>query len=114
MTETTAPLTPLPIPVSTTFEINGVAGTHVGPSFGVIVRSVGFSRGLVGGIKSLKKGDITEFSGTLEEARRHAVDRLVEHAQAIGGNAITGMRFDSSDVGDGLVEVVAYGTAVRI
>jgi len=114
MIETTAPTEPLAIPVSTTFDINGNAGTFVGPSFGVIVRSVGFSRSLVGGIKSLKKGDITEFSGTLEEARRHAVERLVEHAQAIGGNAVIGMRFDSSDVGDGLVEVVAYGTAVQV
>lgn len=114
MPETTAPLEPLPIPVSTTFDIDGNAGTFVGPAFGVIVRSVGFSRNLVGGIKSFKRGDITEFSGTLEEARRHAVERLVEHAQAIGGNAITGLRFDSSDVGDGLVEVVAYGTAVTL
>jgi uncharacterized protein YbjQ (UPF0145 family) len=114
MIETTAPTEPLPIPVTTTFDISGAAGAHVGPAFGVIVRSVGFSRNLVGGIKSLKKGDITEYSGTLEEARRHAVDRLVEHAQAIGGNAVTGLRFDSSDVGDGLVEVVAYGTAVQI
>lgn len=107
-------LEPLPIPVSTTFEISGEAGRHIGPAFGVVVRSVGFSRSLVGGIKSMKRGDITEFSGTLEEARRHAVDRMVKHAQDIGGNAVTGMRFDSSDVGDGLVEVVAYGTAVTI
>jgi uncharacterized protein YbjQ (UPF0145 family) len=114
MTETTAPLEPLAIPVSTTFDIGGQAGRFVGPCFGVIVRSVGFSRNLVGGIKAIKRGDITEYSGTLEEARRHAVERMVEHAQAIGGNAIVGMRFDSSDVGDGLVEVVAYGTAVAI
>lgn len=112
--ETTAPVEPLPIPVTTTFEVNGDAGTHVGPCFGVVVRSVGFSRNLVGGIKAFKRGDITEFSGTLEEARRHAVERMVEHAQAIGGTAVTGLRFDSSDVGDGLVEVVAYGTAVAL
>lgn len=110
----TAPLEPLPIAVSTTFEVNGQAGTHVGPCFGVIVRSVGFSRNLVGGIKSIKRGDITEFSGTLEEARRHAVERMIAHAQGMGANAVTGLRFDSSDVGDGLVEVVAYGTAVTI
>ena len=112
--ETTAPTDPLPIPVSTTFDVDGERGRHVGPTFGVIVRSVGFSRNLVGGIKSLKRGDITEYSGTLEEARRHAVERMVDHAQAIGGNAVIGVRFDSSDVGDGLVEVVAYGTAVTL
>lgn len=114
MADDRAPLDPLPIPVATAERINGAEGTHVGPTFGVVVRSVGFSRNLVGGIKSFKRGDITEFSGTLEEARRHAVDRMVEHAQALGADAVVAVRFDSSDVGDGLVEVVAYGTAVRL
>lgn len=114
MTDDKAPLEPLRLPATTTFEINGSAGTLVGPCFGVVVRSVGFSRNLVGGIKAFKRGDITEYSGTLEEARRHAVERMIDHAEGIGGNAVTGVRFDSSDVGDGLVEVVAYGTAVTI
>ena len=114
MVDDSAPLEPLPIPVSTTFEIDGEPGRLVGPAFGVVVRSVGFSRNLVGGIKSMKRGDITEYSGTLEEARRHALDRMVGHAQALGANAVVGVRFDSSDVGDGLVEVVAYGTGVQL
>lgn len=115
MTDDLPPLEPPAIPVTTTMTINGAAGTEVAPCYGIIVRSAGFSRNLVGGIKAFKKGDITEFSGTLEEARQHAVSRMVEHAQAQGANAVTGMRFDSSPVGtDGLVEVVAYGTAVTI
>ena len=114
MTGDIAPLEPPAIPVSTSFDINGSSGTYVAPAFGVIVRSAGFSRNLVGNFKSLKRGDITEFSGTLEEARQHAVARMVEHAQGMGANAVIGMRFDSSDVADGLVEVVAYGTAVTI
>lgn len=114
MADDIAPLTPLPIPVATADHINGQGGTHIGPAFGVIVRSPGFGRNLVGGFKSLKKGDITEYSGTLEEARQHAVERMVEHAQAQGANAITCLRFDSSDISQDLVEVVAYGTAVTI
>ena len=47
-----APITPLAIPVSTTFEINGNAGNVLGPCFGVIARSMGFTRGVVGGVKS--------------------------------------------------------------
>jgi uncharacterized protein YbjQ (UPF0145 family) len=39
---------------------------------------------------------------------------MIEHAQSQGANAVVGIRFDSSDVGDGLAEVVAYGTAVVI
>ena len=107
-----APITPLAIPVSTTFEINGHAGNVLGPCFGVIARSMGFSRGVVGGVKALKKGNITEYSSTLEEGRREAVERMVDHAVAMGANAVTGVRFDSSDIADGIVEIVAYGTAV--
>ncbi len=115
MTDDTPPLEPPAIPVTTTFVVNGSAGTEIAPAYGIVVRSAGFSRNLVGGIKAFKRGDITEFSGTLEEARQHAVNRMVEHAQAMGANAVTGMRFDSSPVGnDGLVEVVAYGTAVKL
>jgi uncharacterized protein YbjQ (UPF0145 family) len=112
MADDIAPITPLAIPVSTTFEINGHAGNVLGPCFGVIARSMGFARGVVGGVKSLKKGNITEYSSTLEEGRREAVERMVDHAVAMGANAVTGVRFDSSDIADGIVEIVAYGTAV--
>ena len=109
-----APITPLAIPVTTTFEVNGQAGTVLGPCFGVIARSMGFTRGVVGGVKALKKGNITEYSATLEEGRREAVERMVDHAVAMGANAVTGVRFDSSDIADGIVEIVAYGTAVSL
>ena len=75
---------------------------------------MGFTRGVVGGVKALKKGNITEYSATLEEGRREAVERKVDHAVAMGGNAVTGVRFDSSDIADGIVEIVAYGTAVSL
>ncbi len=111
----TPPLTPPAIPVSTTFEIDGKSGTYVAPAYGIVVRSMGFSRNLVGGIKSFKRGDVTEFSGTLEEARDHAIARMVEHAQGMGGNAVVGLRFDSAPVDEGgLTEIVAYGTAVTL
>ena len=109
-----APITPLAIPVTTTVEVNGQAGTVLGPCFGVIARSMGFTRGVVGGVKALKKGNITEYSSTLEEGRREAVERMVDHAVAMGANAVTGVRFDSSDIADGIVEIVAYGTAVSL
>jgi uncharacterized protein YbjQ (UPF0145 family) len=50
----------------------------------------------------------------VEQARQHALERLVEHARAQGANAVIGVRFDSSDVGQQLSEIVAYGTAVVI
>jgi uncharacterized protein YbjQ (UPF0145 family) len=50
----------------------------------------------------------------LEEARRHAVDRLVANATLMGGNAIVMMRYDSAEIGQTMSEIVAYGTAVRV
>ena len=50
----------------------------------------------------------------LEEARRHALDRLVTNARAMGANAVVMMRFDSAEIGQTMSEIVAYGTAVVI
>ena len=50
----------------------------------------------------------------LEEARRHAIDRMVANATEMGANAIIVMRFDSSEIGETMSEIVAYGTAVVI
>ena len=86
----------------------------LGLSWGLIVRSVGLTKGLTGTVRSLKAGEVTQYTNVVDEARRHALDRLVEHARQSGGNAIAGVRFDSSDVGEGLSEILAYGTAVVI
>jgi uncharacterized protein YbjQ (UPF0145 family) len=86
---------------------------YVGPAFGVIARSMGFARGFPGTIRSLKKSEVSEFTVTVEEARHTAVLQLVEHAQAMGANAVVSVRFDSTEMGEGgLAEIVAYGTAV--
>ena len=107
--------TPLPLPCTTAFDIPGVTIQQtVGLCFGLIVRSVGFAKGFSGGLRSLKAGEVPQYTEVVEEARRHALERLVAHAQELGGNAVIGVRFDSSDVGDGLSEIVAYGTAVVI
>ena len=42
------------------------------------------------------------------------VERLMEHAKSLGANAVLGVRFDSSDMGNGLAEILAYGTAVKV
>lgn len=107
----------LTIPVSTVDQIPG-RGTerYVGACFGLIARSTGFSKGLTGSIKALRRGEVEQFTETLEEARRVAIDRMVAHAQELGGNAVIGLRFDSTDMGEqqGMAEIVAYGTAVVI
>lgn len=110
-------LDPLKLPVATSETIPGRTITaFVGPAFGVIARSMGFAKGLTGGIKSLRHGEVKEFSITLEIARHHAVERMIEDAMGQGADAVVAMRFDSGDVGEqqGMAEIVAYGTAVKL
>jgi uncharacterized protein YbjQ (UPF0145 family) len=103
------------IPTSTTFELPGytVQRTY-GLAWGLIVRSVGLSKGLTGGLRSLKAGEVPQFTEVVDQPRHTALERLIAHAQQLGGNAVLGVRFDSSDIGSGMAEVVAYGTAATV
>ncbi len=85
-----------------------------GQVFGVVVRSRGLGGNIMAGIRSLGGGEITEYTQLLEEARRHAIDRMVQNASVMGANAIVRMQFDSSEIGQTMSEIVAYGTAVVI
>jgi uncharacterized protein YbjQ (UPF0145 family) len=66
------------------------------------------------GLRSIVGGEIKEYTSMLEEARRHAIDRLVQNATMMGANAVVMMRFDSSEIGQTMSEIVAYGTAVVV
>ncbi|HEY4128310.1 MAG TPA: YbjQ family protein [Gammaproteobacteria bacterium] len=85
-----------------------------GQVFGVVVRSRGLGGNIMAGLRSIVGGEITEYTSLLEEARRHAVDRMVQNAQAMGANGIVMMRYDSSEIGQVMSEIVAYGTAVVV
>ena len=101
--------------VSTT---NFVAGHRVvetrGQVFGVVVRSRGLGGNIVAFVRSRGGGEIHEYTQLLEDTRRQAVDRMVQNATAMGANGVLTMRFDSSEIGQTMSEVVAYGTAVVI
>src|SRR4249919_4400245 len=86
----------------------------LGQVFGVVVRSRGIGGNIMAGLRSIVGGEIHEYTQLLEEARRHAVDRLVQNATAMGGNAVLMMRFDSAEIGQTMSEIVAYGTAAVI
>ena len=101
--------------VVTTETVPGYRVTEVkGQCFGVVVRSRGLGGNLMAGLRSIVGGEIHEYTQMLEEARRHAVDRLVENAALMGANAVLVMRFDSSEIGETMSEIVAYGTAAVI
>ena len=86
----------------------------LGQCFGVVVRSRGLGGNLMAGLRSIVGGEIREYTLLLEEARRHAIDRLVENATVMGANAILMMRFDSAEIGQTMSEIVAYGTAAVV
>ncbi len=86
----------------------------LGMVFGVVVRSMGMAKGISAGFKALAGGEVKQYTRLVEDSRRHAMDRLIENAQLAGANAIVSMRFDSSEMGQSLTEIVAYGTAVVV
>lgn len=86
----------------------------LGQCFGIVVRSRGLGGNFVAGLRSIIGGEIKEYTQMLEEARKQALDRLVQNATAMGGNAILMMRFDGSEIAQSMSEIVAYGTAAVI
>ncbi len=86
----------------------------LGPVFGLTVRARGIGKDIVASLKGLVGGEINQYTEMLEDARKQAMDRMVESARAMGANAIIMMRFDSGEIGQNMSEIVAYGTAVII
>ena len=86
----------------------------LGSCFGLVVRCMGAMRGIGASFKSLVGGEVAQYTKLLEDRRRHAMDRLIENARLMGANAIFGLRFDSSEIGNTLTEIAAYGTAVAL
>jgi uncharacterized protein YbjQ (UPF0145 family) len=86
----------------------------LGQVFGVVVRSRGIGGNIMASLRTIAGGEIKEYTALVEETRRHAIDRLVANATAMGADAVVMMRFDSGEIAQSMNEVVAYGTAVRI
>ncbi len=84
----------------------------LGMVFGVVVRSMGAIKGIGAGFKAMAGGEVKQYTRLVEDSRRHALDRMIENARVLGANGIVQMRFDSSEMGQSLTEIVAYGTAV--
>jgi uncharacterized protein YbjQ (UPF0145 family) len=113
--DTLGRMTDFELPITTAQELPGtVIRENLGITFGLVVRSMGFAKNFSAGFKSLRQGEVSEYTELLEDTRRHAIDRLVANAKLLGANGIVAMRFDSSEMGNQLTEVVAYGTAVVI
>jgi uncharacterized protein YbjQ (UPF0145 family) len=106
------------MPVTTTFTIEGYRiQQYLGVVRGIIVRAPTISQGILGGLKSIVGGNIGAYTEMCEQARQQAYDLLIDHARAVGANAIVGLRYDASEIGgktSSATEVLCYGTAVVI
>ncbi len=85
-----------------------------GQVFGLVVRSRGLGGNIAAGLRSLVGGEIHEYTQLLEDTRRQALDRMIQNATLMGANAVLSRRFDSSEIGNTMSEIVAYGTAVVV
>jgi len=98
--------------VTTTENIPGTRVVRtLGQVFGLTVRSRSLGGNIAAGLKGIVGGEIRSYVKLNEDSRRQAIDRMVANAAAMGANAVTMMRFDSSEMGRSMSEIVAYGTA---
>src|SRR5271157_1006844 len=86
----------------------------LGFTWGLIVRSRGLGRNITAGLRSIIGGEIHEYTELLNQSREQALDRLREHAKALGANAVVSVEFDSSEIGQTMTELLAYGTSVVV
>ena len=98
--------------VTTTENIPGTLVVRtIGQVFGLTVRSRSLGGNIAAFLKGLVGGEIGSYVKLNEDSRRQALDRMVQNAAAMGANAVTMMRFDSTEMGVSMSEIVAYGTA---
>jgi uncharacterized protein YbjQ (UPF0145 family) len=100
---------------STTF---GIEGYRVVKQFGVVRGVTVRSRSVIGnigaGLQTIFGGNITIYTELCERTRAEACDMMVAHAEQIGANAVIGVRYDATEVMDGVTEVLCYGTAALV
>lgn len=102
-------------PIATANEIPGFKIIETkGFVYGLTVRSRGVGGQVSAGLRSLVGGEIKEYVSMMEDSRDEALERLIEHAKQLGGNAIVAVRFDSNDISNVMQEILAYGTAVVV
>jgi uncharacterized protein YbjQ (UPF0145 family) len=101
--------------VTTTYDLPGYRIVKVlGLVRGVTVRSRSIFGTIGASLETLVGGNITLFEEMCEKTREQALDLMMEHATEHGANAVLGVRYDATEVMQGVTEVIAYGTAVQV
>ena len=100
---------------TTAFEIDGYRVVKTfGVVRGIIVRSRSIFGSIGAGLQTLVGGNISIFTDLCEQTRKDALERMLEHAGALGANAVIGLRYDATEIMQGVTEVLCYGTAVLV
>ncbi len=100
---------------TTTFELEGYKITRqLGVVRGITVRSRSVFGTLGGSLQTLFGGNITLFTELCEKSREEAFEMMVGHAEGVGANAVVGVRYDATELMNGVTEVLCYGTAVVV
>jgi len=101
--------------VTTAFTLDGYRIVrNLGLVRGIIVRSRSIVGTIGASLQTLVGGNITLLTNLCEQTREHAFDLMLQHAGELGANAVIGMRYDATEVMQGVTEVLAYGTAVYV
>ncbi len=100
---------------STSFEVDGYRTTRtLGVVRGIIVRSRSIFGTIGAGLQTLVGGNITLLTNLCEKTREDSFNLMLQHAEQLGANAVIGIRYDATEVLQGVTEVLAYGTAVVV
>lgn len=101
--------------VTTAFDLPGYrVAKNLGLVRGITVRSRSVIGTLGASLQTIVGGNITLFETMCEETREQALELMMEHAAERGANAVVGVRYDATEVMQGVTEVIAYGTAVQV
>jgi uncharacterized protein YbjQ (UPF0145 family) len=101
--------------VTTSFDLaNYRVVQNLGVVRGIVVRSRNIFATIGAGLQTIVGGNITVWTNLCEQTRADAFDIMIQHATEIGANPIIGARYDTTEIGQGVTEVLAYGTAVIV
>ena len=104
-----------PSATTTAFTLDGYRTTRtLGVVRGIIVRSRSILGSIGAGLQTLVGGNITLLTELCERTRQDAFAQMLEHAQELGANAVIGVRYDATELMNGVTEVLCYGTAVIV
>ena len=100
---------------TTAFTLEGYrVARNLGVVRGIMVRSRSIFGTIGGSLQTILGGNISLFTSLCERTRNEAFELMVQHAQQLGANAVIGIRYDATEIMDGVTEVLCYGTAVVV